>query len=345
MSWRLLLHDLVTGTLVGEVRPTAASWQRALNGGGSATVTTPTAALTDAIGQVQTRLGRTCLSVLDPGGTLAWSGVIWQATVNLDGDTQLAAAPLMSVLERRVVRSDLSYTSTDQATIAAALVDHAQDTASGTRNDRQLHIDTSGVTSHGVTRTVDYLAAEAKPISQALLELADTAAGFTLDLVPTLGASYALSHTLELTHPASGVATATVLVHRSNVLVGQLSIDATAMTTDLVAFGTDGVTSSSSSPVTGWPALEASVSWSDVATTAELDLLAGRQLDLGSAPLVLPAVQVIADTNPASLDHVVRLVVPELNLDANYRVLQVSTTLAGHVALAALTLGNAELYA
>lgn len=345
MSWRLLLHDLVTGTLVGEVRPTSASWQRSLNGGGSATVAAPTAQLTAAMGRPQDRLGRTCLSVLSPDGTLVWSGVVWQAMVNLDGDSQLAAAPLMSLLERRQVRSDLSYTSTDQATIAAALVDHAQDTASGTRPDRQLHIDTSGVTAHGVTRTVTYLGAEAKPVSQALLELAEAADGFTLDLVPQLGAGYALSHRLELANPASGVSTSTVLMHRSNVLVGQLSIDATAMATDLVTFGAESVTSSSSSLVASWPALEATASWGDVTTTAQLDTLAERQLALGAAPRVLPAVQVLADTSPAELDHVVRLVVPELDLDANYRVLQTATTLAGEVALTALTLGNAELYA
>lgn len=345
MTYRLLIHDLVGGHLIGEARPTSASWQLGLNGAGSATITTPTALLEDALGgPVRERLGRSCVTFLAEDGTVPWSGVLWQANVDLDGATQLAAAPLMSMLQRRVVRSDLSYSSTDQATIAVGLVNHAQDTSGG-RSDRQLNIDTSSVTTHSEPRTIEYLAAEAQPIAEALVELAELADGFTLALTPQLSSSYALSHTLELAHPASGVASSTVLLHRSNVLVGQLALDATGMTTDVVAFGSQGITNTTTSAIANWPAFEVTSSWSDVTTTGRLTELANRQLSLGSAPQVVPAAQLIGDDQPAELDQLVRLIVPELDLDAEYRVMATATQLADSIAVTSLTLANGELFA
>lgn len=346
MSYRVFLHSLVSGTLVGEVRPTAARWSRGLNGAGQASITAPTAALLDLLDPLDTRPGSTCITVVDPAGAVEWSGVLWAVDLNLDGDTALNATRLLSVLNRRVVRSTLTYTATDQATIAAGLVNHAQSTA-GSRPDRALNISTAGVGSTGVTRDRTYPADEAKSIGEALVQLADCEGGFVFDLVPALGANRALSHSLQVTYPNAGQATTAVLVHRANCLVGKIGYDGTAVTSDVVAFGGGGaarLVERRGGALAGWPCLESTASWNDVTVATTLQQHADRLLALGSGPRVLPAVQVLDTASPVPLNAVPRVVVPEVGLDGLYRVVQVDTTLIGNVAQSSLTLVTAALF-
>lgn len=345
-TYRLLLNDVVTGTLLGEVRPTAASWSKGLNGAGDGQITTPTGTLLDALsGTLQQRLGRTAMTVVAPDGSVAWAGVLWAADVDLDGATTMSGGRWLSLLARRVVRADLTYAAVDQATILAALVDHAQDTSGG-RADRDLGIDTSGLAATTVLRGRTYPEEEAKPIAEAITQLADVVNGFSFDLVPVLGAGRTLSHVLEMDYPNSGVATTVTMVHRSNVLVSKVGFDATGMCTDVVAMsrGGDGLTERRSSPIAGWPAMEVVQALSDVTVAATLQQAGDRRLDLGAYPRAMPALQVLALDAPVGLNGIARLVVPELGIDEDYRVMAESTTLSGSTALTALTVMNANLF-
>lgn len=346
MSYRILLNTLTTGTLIAEVRPTAARWDKGLNGVGTASVTAPTDVLLATLTPLRSYLGNTCVTIVGPSGTPEWSGVVWSATVNLNGDTTLNAARLVTVLNRRVVRSTLTYSGVDQATIAAALVNHAQDTSGG-RSDRALNISTASVTTHGVTRTRTYLADEAKPLGEALTQLADVDGGFTFDLTPLLGSGLALSHRLDLTYPNTGTASSAVLIHRANCLVNTIAMDATAMLSDVVALGGSGqarLVRRRGGALAGWPCLESVRSWNDVVETATLDAYGDRVLALGAKPAQMPSLQVMDVTAPAPLNSVVRLVVPEVGLDDNYRITATATTLVGEQALSTLTVVNADLY-
>ncbi len=347
MSYRILLNNLLTGTLLGEVRATAAKWSTALNGAGSAQVVAPTEALLATLGTMQQRVGNTCLVVVNGDGAPVWSGVVWAADVNMDNDTTLQAAGMLSILQRRVVRSTLTYTAADQSVIAAGLVNHAQDTASGTRPDRALNITTTGLASHGQARTRAYPAGEAANIGQALLDLAEMKNGFTFAFTPVLSADWALTHTLALTYPNSGVSSTAVLAHRSNCLVGRVSIDATAMASDVVATGGGAgaaLVERRGAALAGWPCLEATQSWTDVAEAATLQALGDRVLALGRAPRVTPALQVLDVQAPVGLNNVCRLVVPPLGIDAQYRVVAVDTTLVGERAVTNLAMAPAALF-
>ena len=106
------------------------------------------------------------------------------------------------------------------------------------------------------------------------MELA-VADGFTLALTQ-LSSSYALSHTLELTHPASGVASSTVLLHRSNVLWGS------SPSRHRHDHRRGGVRQRASPTPPPRPSptgpLRGDLDWSDVTTTGRLTELANRQL-------------------------------------------------------------------
>lgn len=345
-NYRVLLHHLTSGTLLAEVRVTAAKWQVGLNGAGSAQVAAPTTALLDALDPLASRLGATALSIVRPDGTVAFSGPLWDADVALDGTTTLTAAGTASMLQRRVVRSTLTYTSVDQATIAAALVNHAQDTSGG-RTDRDLRISTAGVTTHGVLRTASWPADEAKPIREALASLADTDNGFTWALTPLLGASMVLTYQLDLTYPNTGVASTVVLVNRANCLVSKVAMTATGMVTDVVARGGGSaarLVTRRGSGLAGWPCLEGTRSWTDTTNLAALQAAGDRALVAGSAPALAPSLQVLDVQAAVDVDTLVRLAVPEVGLDGTYRVLAVDTALVDGTAVSTLSVANAELY-
>lgn len=348
MAYRVLLHKIVTGTLVAEVRPTAARWDLGLNNTGTASITAPTDVLLAALAPLQTHIGSTAVTVVNPAGTPVWSGPIWKAAVNLNNDTTLTCGTMQTLLNRRAVRgSTLTYAATDQATIAASLVDQAQATIFGTRPDRALNITTSPVTLHGVLRDRTYPTDEAKPLGEALAELANVDGGFTYAITPLLGASNSLSHRLDMTYPNTGVSSTAVLIHRSNCLVQSVDMDATSMMSDVFALGgssTSRIVQRLGAQITGWPCMESVRAWNDVTVAATLTSQANRLLTYGGAPAILPALQVLDLESPVSLNAVVRMSVPEVGLDASYRVTATATTLVGQTAVTTLSVVNQDLY-
>jgi hypothetical protein len=222
-------------------------------------------------------------------------------------------------------------------------VNHAQDTSSG-RADRDLRISTAAVTTQGQLRDRTYPATEAKPIGEALAELAEVQNGFTFAFTPLLGVNRSLSYRLDLTYPNSGVTTTAVLLHRANCLVSTVKMDAADMASEVAAIGANGLITRRGAALPGWPCMEVVRTWNDVNVPATLQAHGDRAVALGKAPTVLPALQVLDVQTPVPLNAKPRLVVPEVGIDALYRVLQVDTTLQGDTALSSLTVAPAALF-
>jgi hypothetical protein len=121
-------------------------------------------------------------------------------------------------------------------------------------------------------------------------------------------------------------------------------MDATSMASEVVAIGGNNLLTRRGGALAGWPCLEVVRTWNDVTILSTLQAHGDRAVALGKAPTQTPALQVLDVQAPVPLDALPRLVVPEVGIDANYRVLQVDTTLQGDVALSALTLAPAALF-
>ncbi len=111
---------------------------------------------------------------------LRWAGPVTGMQVQ-GGTVNLQASELASLLWRMVVEpgDTLSYTATDQHTIAKGLVDYWQALDYG-----NFGFDTSGVTASGTTRDRTYAGTEAHIIGQRLTELGDVSGGFEWEIDP-----------------------------------------------------------------------------------------------------------------------------------------------------------------
>lgn len=105
-------------------------------------------------------------------GAKVWAGPLvgWQVQ---GGTLTLDARGMAYYLRYMWATSDLTYSSTDQYAIAAALVDHWQNLDYG-----HYGIDTSSVGTSGITRTRTYLAAEHHNIHEAVTSLGQVTNGF-----------------------------------------------------------------------------------------------------------------------------------------------------------------------
>lgn len=119
------------------------------------------------------------------GGVKMFAGPLLGYSPKLNGDEmtwEIRAAGILDYLRRMQIEPDgagLSYTATDQATIAKGLIDYYQALTFG-----HYGIDTSGVTTTGVTRDRTYPVPEAHLIAQRLAELAAVDNGFDYSIDP-----------------------------------------------------------------------------------------------------------------------------------------------------------------
>jgi hypothetical protein len=119
------------------------------------------------------------------GGIQMFAGPVLGYSPKLKGDEvtwEIRAAGLLDYLRRWRIEPDgagLTYTGIDQATIAKGLIDYYQALTYG-----NYGIDTSGVSTTGVTRDRTYPPLENHLIAQRLSELAAVADGFDFSIDP-----------------------------------------------------------------------------------------------------------------------------------------------------------------
>lgn len=170
-EYRFWSSRLRTGEILADSLPLrVSSFSRALGGVGelsaSLDLRATAARNTDYMSALEPR--RTVLWVSQDGFPV-WAGVVWDwpHTSVLDWTLPVRALTLESLLDRREVRADLTFTAADVFDVARGLV--AAATTGAGREVAGLNVD-GGLS--GVARTVTLLGTDAKKVLQALRDVA-----------------------------------------------------------------------------------------------------------------------------------------------------------------------------
>ena len=251
-------------------------------------------------------------------GVVVDAFVIWDRSYDHEAQTiTVQGAQMWSLVRKRRIRWNATYTATDQLAIVEALIDKAQTSTGG-----DLGITVSAGTS-GRLRDRTYVAHEDKPLGEAIEQLAAVIDGFDFRLdVDRSGDTYA--RTLRLFYPRVGrdaSRTGHVWTLGANMVRLDWPEDGQRAANSIAALGAGEGSSMLRAVVAdttvigeGYPLLEDSISLKDVTDASTLEGHARAELADRSRPLVLPSATVLADSAPSLGAYVpgddARLVVP-----------------------------------
>lgn len=189
------------------------SYVEELNRPGTASLGVPIRSMSST---VQTQLADLAASASEvwiyADSSIVWAGEI--QTLNIQGQTvELGCVGLLGYLFRMGIVADLTYSATDQFTIAKGMVDQWQNLNYG-----NYGIDTSTVGTSGVTRDRTYLRNELHNVGQRITELGNVSDGFDLKVDPS-------TRKLVLTNPQQGSdLSASVFLDERNIDSAQVSV-------------------------------------------------------------------------------------------------------------------------
>lgn len=329
-NYRCIAADLRTGTRIAELPLRSLSFSETLNDAGEASgvLTLPApntaanritaATYNDAVDEARRQL------IIEREGVVVWCGIIWLAQYDDQTQTRtIRAAGDWSYFRRRRIDYDAAWTTTDQLTIARALIDTAQASPGG-----NINITTTATTS-GVTRTWSAGRYELKPVAEAFEDLATMTDGFDFAIEAEWTGS-TLTKTLRLSYPRRGRSfqqSGHVFEVGRNVLAFTWPSDGTRVSNKVWATGngegTQMLISSAADafqiqPLTaggpGYPLLEDVVSVKDETEQTNLNARASARLQYTASPVVLPNITVRADVDPVLGAYIVgdacRIIIP-----------------------------------
>ena len=215
------------------------------------------------------------------------------------GTLDFHASGWLSYLRRRTIQNTITYTSTDQDTIARALVDHAQSFGGG-----DIGIDTTTANPHGVTRDRTYPWWGNVNVGEALENLAGVDDGFDFDFVSAYGSGGTIATKFVTSYPATGRPTNHVFELGTNMEIVSFNESGADVANQSRAFGsgigTEVITQTrlNSAAVVTYPLLERNTSHPSVVRSATLDAHAQRNITRGSVPVTGLTVHVHPDTVP-----------------------------------------------
>ena len=363
--YQVLVADLITGRVLGEIPATAAKWSHVRNAPGQLDVTV---SITQPP-EILVALGATIPgSVARIGGAIVRDGVIVAGGVWWTWDADFSAGTLSlhgegwhSYVRRRTLRANLSYTDRDQTSvIAKALVDYTQTPG------QTPTIDTSGVVASGqlrdrtwrasernnVKRALEsydlasenvqlrdrtWLAGERNNVGQLLEDLAATENGFSFRY-DTVRVGDALQARF-ITGPDVGRKTPLVFEEGKNITTLSAQGDGTAVVTHVDGVGAgEGdaglrTTQANAGLIGVYPLLDDVESHTDVSILSTLAGYARRRLARGKAPVVLPKIAVNPAADPVLGSYTVGDVVRVrsgyglVTVDDPYLIVQIDGTL------------------
>ncbi|HEY9475490.1 MAG TPA: hypothetical protein VIS06_16785 [Mycobacteriales bacterium] len=334
--YQVLVADLITGRVLGEIPATAAKWSHVRNAPGQLDVTV---SITQPP-EILVALGATIPgSVARIGGAIVRDGVIVAGGVWWTWDADFSAGTLSlhgegwhSYVRRRTLRANLSYTDRDQTSvIAKALVDYTQTPG------QTPTIDTSGVVASGQLRDRTWLAGERNNVGQLLEDLAATENGFSFRY-DTVRVGDALQARF-ITGPDVGRKTPLVFEEGKNITTLSAQGDGTAVVTHVDGVGAgEGdaglrTTQANAGLIGVYPLLDDVESHTDVSILSTLAGYARRRLARGKAPVVLPKIAVNPAADPVLGSYTVGDVVRVrsgyglVTVDDPYLIVQIDGTL------------------
>lgn len=181
-----------TLTVINRLVSDAVTYVDELNRPGSATLTCPIQSLASDVKSRLANLRATPSEVwIYADGVLSWAGDV--QTLGIQGQVlTLNCVGLLGYTSRMGITADVTYSATDQFTIAAGLVNTWQ-----AQTYAHYGIDTSTVGTSGVVRDRTYLKADLKDVGSALVDLSAVIDGFDMYVDP-------ITRKLTLVYPQRG---------------------------------------------------------------------------------------------------------------------------------------------
>lgn len=332
-TYRVISLDLRTGTRIAELAVNGLRYGSRLNNvgelsGGVPLPTLNTAADITLAAQINDAVdeGRRQI-VVERDGLVVWSGIVWLSPYRDNPPSrEIRAAEDWSYFRRRVITKTLTYTATDQLTIAKGIVDNAL-----TDQGSDIGITVQTPAASGVTRDRTYNNFELKPVGEAVEQLSECDNGFDFAIDAAWdSATGALTKTLQFSYPRRGrpyQSSGLVFEVGRNVIDWTWPTDGTRMANRILAVGRgegDAMITSTQSDVSqivalssggpGYPLLEQTISRTDVSVQSTLDAIAKARLKATSTPVTLPEITVRADVDPTFGSYItgdsVRFIVP-----------------------------------
>ena len=335
-DYQVLVADLLTGRVLGEMPATAASWSHVRNAPGRLDVTVSISQPPDVIAALGSiipgSVARTCGAIVRDG-TIVAGGVWWTWDADFSAGTlSLHGEGWHSYVRRRTLRKDLSFTDQDQTSvIAKALVDYTQTTG------QTPVIDTSAVVASEQLRDRTWRASERNNVGQLLENMASDENGFSFRY-DTVRVGDAIQARF-VTSPDSGRRTPLVFEEGKNITTLSAKGDGTAVVTHVDGVGAgEGdaglrTTQANASLIGVYPLLDDVESHTEVTVPATLASHARRRLARGKAPIVLPKIAVNPNADPTLGSYVVNDVVLVrsgfglVDIDDLYLIVQLDGTL------------------
>lgn len=338
--YRLRVFDLVTGQPLGRLPVRDVAYEDYIGRSGSltGTIPVPDAATAQRVQEILQE-GRAEVD-LERAGQVLWSGPVWTATPTAEDRGRYTCPIRASGLEsyyreHHQLRTDLTYTGTDQLAIARALIAY---TASRPGGDLGLEVDTGQLS--GVLRDRTYSRYDQPYIGQLLDQLASVEDGFEWRIQTYADSSGTRHRALRLGYPKLTAGSADLPLKMPGAIVGySLPRDATVQANCWQSRGATSNSDQASSSVPlmsalletpddiadGWPLLDGSSDYSTVTDQATLDSHAAADLARVVRPVVIPSVAIRTDavTQPQLGSHVllkIRDIWYPNTLTARYRV-------------------------
>jgi hypothetical protein len=312
-SYRYILTNVLTGSVLAEVPFESASFSHVLNAPGAFAGTLGLkqpakleSVLKSLLSPSTSSLGKLALYV-ERDGVIVWGGMLWTGEPDLDAGTfSLNGEGFLSYFRRRVLRAQKVYVQQDQTTgIAKNLIDYAQSVTGGS-----IGIDTSGVATSGVLRDRTYEAFERKFIGEAIEQLAAVENGFDFRFDSSWSGGTILNRFLT-SYPNTGRQTNFVLEVGAQLARLSIKVDATSIATNVDEIGAGegdlGLIATVSNPglIGVYPLLDDVESHVDVNVLATLTAYANRRLSVGRMPVVIPSVDYDPSLEPVLGSYVV----------------------------------------
>jgi hypothetical protein len=340
-TYRYLLANVLTGSLLAEVPFESASFSHILNAPGAFSgilgLKQPAEleiALEPLLSPATSNLGKLALYV-ERDGVIVWGGMLWTSgDVDFDAGTMpINGEGFLSYFRRRVLREKKTYTQQDQTTgIAKDLIDWAQAVTGG-----DIGIDTSDVAASGVLRDRTYEAFERKNIGEAIEQLAAVQNGFDFRFQSDWSGGSIVTRFLTI-YPNTGRQTNYVLEVGSQMSNLSVKVDATSLATNVDVIGAGegdvGLIAPISDPslIGVYPVLDEVESHTDVQELPTLDAFARRRLMLGKTPIVIPSVEVDPALEPVLGSYVVGDIMRVrggsglASIDGRFRVMEIKVS-------------------
>lgn len=303
-TYRYLLADLLTNTIIAELPLTGVSFGSQLNQAGAFQGHVLLSGI-DTVGfnVANSTIPGKCAIYVDRDGILVWGGIIWGRSYQSTNQTlTINAREFESYFEKRRITSTQVFTNTDQLSIAQNLISLAQGVPYG---DIGVAV---GVETSGVLVSKTYYEYEKKTYYSALQDLSRAENGFDFNIDVAYDGSGAPSKTLTLGYPRIGqVYSATnpsALLFEfpaSNVVEYEYPEDGSLIANTLYALGAgsnegklEATYQDSTFLSAGWALYEEQSNYSDVTDATYLAQLAEGQVNAVAYPptvirVVVPA--------------------------------------------------------